>query len=210
MGSMLPHCCCWHSCACSEHTAAPPLLPCNSLTPFASLLISARPSTFVQPGERAGSLRNPKLSTSWEKKMKVKAEETAFKEAKRAAVAARKEAAAEERRRREEAKVGWGEAVWGQRLGGGRCRGDGAWEGAGWQTRATACLYSSCRRGSAPAVRLLPAVSVVLLAAPPRPPQARKEAKRAAAAVTTRVSAATAKRMMKNKKQRKLLKTGDA
>lgn len=58
-----------------------------------------------QPGERAGSLRNPKLSTSWEKKMKAKAEEAAFKDAKRAALAARKEAAAEERRRREEAKA---------------------------------------------------------------------------------------------------------
>lgn len=38
--------------------------------------------------------------------MKAKAEEAAFKDAKRAALAARKEAAAEERRRREEAKVG--------------------------------------------------------------------------------------------------------
>lgn len=56
------------------------------------------------PGQRAGTLRNPKLSTSWEKKMAIKAEETAFKERKREAVAARKEAAAEARRRKEEAK----------------------------------------------------------------------------------------------------------
>lgn len=56
------------------------------------------------PAQRAGSLRNPKLGTSWEKKMAVKAEEAAYKERKRAAQAARKEAAAEERRRREQAK----------------------------------------------------------------------------------------------------------
>lgn len=56
------------------------------------------------PGQRAATLRNPKLSTSWEKKMAVKAEEAAYKERKREALAARKEAAAEARRRREEAK----------------------------------------------------------------------------------------------------------
>lgn len=56
------------------------------------------------PGQRAGSLKNPKLSTSWEKKMADKAVETAFKEQKRAALAAAKEAAAEARRKKEAAK----------------------------------------------------------------------------------------------------------
>jgi rRNA-processing protein CGR1 len=56
------------------------------------------------PGQRAGSLKNPKLSTSWEKKMADKAQESAFKEQKRAALAAAKEAAAEVRRKKEAAK----------------------------------------------------------------------------------------------------------
>lgn len=57
------------------------------------------------PGQRAGTLKNPKLSTSWDKKMATKAEEAAFKERKRAAQQVRKEAAAEERRRREAVKA---------------------------------------------------------------------------------------------------------
>lgn len=57
-----------------------------------------------QPGQRAGSLKNPKLSSSWEKKMQDKAVEKAFKERKRDAAAARKEALATERRRREAVK----------------------------------------------------------------------------------------------------------
>jgi rRNA-processing protein CGR1 len=43
------------------------------------------------PGERAGSFKNPLLSTTWEKKMKLKAERDAFKTVKRDAVAAHKE-----------------------------------------------------------------------------------------------------------------------
>ena len=58
-----------------------------------------------QPAPRAGTLRNPALSTSWEKKMAQKAEEQAYKERKRAAQEARREAAGAERRRREEAKA---------------------------------------------------------------------------------------------------------
>lgn len=57
-----------------------------------------------QPAQRAGSLKNPNLSSTWEKKMAIKAEETAFKDRKRAAAAAHKEAAAEGRRKREAAK----------------------------------------------------------------------------------------------------------
>lgn len=56
------------------------------------------------PAQRAGTLRNPKLTSSWEKKMAVKAEEQAYKERKRAAQAARKEALTAERLRREAAK----------------------------------------------------------------------------------------------------------
>ncbi|PSC71626.1 coiled-coil domain-containing 86 [Micractinium conductrix] len=56
------------------------------------------------PAQRAGTLRNPKLSTSWEKKMANKAEADAFKGRKRAAKAAKGEAAAAERQRREAAK----------------------------------------------------------------------------------------------------------
>ncbi len=43
------------------------------------------------PGERAGSFKNPLLSTSWEKKMKDKAERDAFKVVKRESIAAHKE-----------------------------------------------------------------------------------------------------------------------
>ena len=57
------------------------------------------------PAQRAGTLRNPALSSSWEKKMADKAVEGAYKERKRAAAEARKEAAAEERRRREAVKA---------------------------------------------------------------------------------------------------------
>jgi hypothetical protein len=45
-----------------------------------------------QPGQRAGTLRNPKLSSSWEKKMQQKAVDKAYKEVKQAAVQAKKEA----------------------------------------------------------------------------------------------------------------------
>ena len=96
-------------------STSPPTPPCLTLCcphpPCARL---------PQPGERAGSLRNPKLSTSWDKKMKAKAEEQAFKDAKRAALTARKETAAEEKRRREEAKVragGWHAGVGGTAVG---------------------------------------------------------------------------------------------
>lgn len=57
-----------------------------------------------QAGQRAGTLKNPNLTSSWEKKMAIKAEEDAFKERKRAAQEARKEVLAEQRRRREAAK----------------------------------------------------------------------------------------------------------
>lgn len=60
--------------------------------------------SWKQPAQRAGTLRNPKLSTSWEKKMKQKAEEQAYKAAKREALEAKKEAARTERHRREEVK----------------------------------------------------------------------------------------------------------
>ena len=50
---------------------------------------SGRP--WKSPGERAGALKNPLLSTSWEKKMKLKAESKAFKTFKKEAIAAHKE-----------------------------------------------------------------------------------------------------------------------
>lgn len=64
--------------------------------------VSGRP--WKQPAQRAGTLRNPKLSSSWEKKMQVKATEKEYQERKQAAVAARKEKLAEERQRRAAAK----------------------------------------------------------------------------------------------------------
>ena len=44
-----------------------------------------------EPGDRAGSLKNPLLSTSWDKKMQLKAERDAFKTIKSEAIAAHKE-----------------------------------------------------------------------------------------------------------------------
>lgn len=45
-----------------------------------------------QPSVRANKLRNPKLSSSWEKKMAEKAVSKAYQEAKQAALQAKKEA----------------------------------------------------------------------------------------------------------------------
>ena len=53
------------------------------------LQASGRP--WKAPAERAGSAKNPLLSTSWEQKMKLKAEKKLFKAAKDEAVAAHKE-----------------------------------------------------------------------------------------------------------------------
>ena len=50
---------------------------------------SGRP--WKAPAERAGAQKNPLLSTSWEKKMKLKAESQAFKTLKKEAVTAHKE-----------------------------------------------------------------------------------------------------------------------
>jgi rRNA-processing protein CGR1 len=50
---------------------------------------SGRP--WKEPGQRAGSLRNPRLSTTWEKKMADKALAGAFREAKQESISARKE-----------------------------------------------------------------------------------------------------------------------
>lgn len=57
------------------------------------------------PGQRAGSLRNPKLSTSWEKKMADKAKAQAFRDAKKEAKALVGEAKREARERKEAAKA---------------------------------------------------------------------------------------------------------
>lgn len=59
--------------------------------------------SWKQPAQRAGSLKNPNLSTNWDKKMKIKAERTAFLSLKREATEARKEA-------KKEAKEKWAEA----------------------------------------------------------------------------------------------------
>lgn len=60
--------------------------------------------TWKLPGQRAASLRNPKLSSSWEKKMADKAKAQAFKEAKKEAKALVSEAKREARERKEAAK----------------------------------------------------------------------------------------------------------
>lgn len=60
--------------------------------------------SWKQPAQRAGSLQNPGLSTSWEKKMKDKAEMSAYRARKKEALDARKEEAREARKRREDAK----------------------------------------------------------------------------------------------------------
>ncbi|KAL6767767.1 hypothetical protein F751_6939 [Auxenochlorella protothecoides] len=44
--------------------------------------------SWKQAGERAGTLRNPKLSTSWDEKMRIKAEKASFLEQKRESQAA--------------------------------------------------------------------------------------------------------------------------
>lgn len=56
------------------------------------------------PAQRASTLRNPKLSTSWERKMTKKAEAAAFKSLKQEAAAAHKEAKRQARQKWEEAK----------------------------------------------------------------------------------------------------------
>jgi rRNA-processing protein CGR1 len=60
--------------------------------------------TWKAPAERAGTLRNQNLSSSWEKKMRMKAEAQAFKTRKRDAIEAHKTAMKERRQKREEAK----------------------------------------------------------------------------------------------------------
>lgn len=64
--------------------------------------VSGRP--WKQPSSRAGTLRNPGLSTTWEKKMKEKAETQAYRQRKREAQAAMKEKGKAARQQREEAK----------------------------------------------------------------------------------------------------------
>eukprot|EP00887_Chlorella_sp_A99_P002007 scaffold18.g2007.t1 len=61
--------------------------------------------SWKEPGQRAGSLRNPRLSSSWEKKMADKAAEAAFRERKQAAAEARRVSARDARQRREAAKA---------------------------------------------------------------------------------------------------------
>ncbi|KAK9867984.1 hypothetical protein WJX84_008727 [Apatococcus fuscideae] len=63
---------------------------------------SGRP--WKQVASRASGLRSPILSTSWEYKMREKAEQQAFRDQRRAAVTARKEAIQGEKKRREAAK----------------------------------------------------------------------------------------------------------
>ncbi|KAK9834677.1 hypothetical protein WJX74_007329 [Apatococcus lobatus] len=63
---------------------------------------SGRP--WKQAATRASELRSPTLSTSWEHKMREKAEQQAFRDQRRATVAARKEAIQAEKQRREAAK----------------------------------------------------------------------------------------------------------
>lgn len=64
--------------------------------------VSGRP--WKVPGERAGSLKSAVLSTTWEKKMALKAERQSFVSHKREVVTARKEKLAAARRQREAAK----------------------------------------------------------------------------------------------------------
>jgi len=63
---------------------------------------SGRP--WKQAATRASTMKNPGLSTSWEKKMKDKAEMAAYKARKKEGIEARKEEAREARRRREESR----------------------------------------------------------------------------------------------------------
>lgn len=60
--------------------------------------------SWKRPEQRSATLKNPKLSTSWEKKMKDKAEIDALRARKREAAEARKEAAKKEKERLEEKK----------------------------------------------------------------------------------------------------------
>jgi rRNA-processing protein CGR1 len=60
--------------------------------------------SWKQPAQRAGTLRNPKLTSSWEKKMKEKAELSALRARRREVKEARKQAGREERERLAEIK----------------------------------------------------------------------------------------------------------
>jgi rRNA-processing protein CGR1 len=61
-------------------------------------------AAWKQPAPRANTLKNPKLSSSWDKKMKDKAERAAYVSLKREATESKKTAAKEARERREEAQ----------------------------------------------------------------------------------------------------------
>jgi rRNA-processing protein CGR1 len=61
-------------------------------------------AAWKQPSSRASTLRNPKLTSSWDKKMKDKAEKAAYVGLKREAAESRKTAAREAKERREESR----------------------------------------------------------------------------------------------------------
>ena len=173
---------------------------------------SGRP--WKQPAQRASSGGAPQLKSTWEKKMRLKAEASAFRSAKQEArqVGCRW---CRGEGRGEPNRGGAGGAAVPARCGGARL---GRWvdeqavaPGARWRGGLPThvclpplppCQPASCHHQAAKekrdAVRAKKAAAV-----------ARKEEARQRAAVVTPVTAATAKRMLKSKKQRKLLKTAD-
>eukprot|EP00884_Botryococcus_braunii_P022428 jgi/Botrbrau1/886/Bobra.0167s0010.1 len=64
---------------------------------------SGRP--WKEPGERAGTLRNANLSTSWETKMQQKEQQTKFRELKQAVIEARRQKLQGIRKQKEAAKA---------------------------------------------------------------------------------------------------------
>ncbi|KAK9798204.1 hypothetical protein WJX73_004543 [Symbiochloris irregularis] len=87
--------------AMSEPVAPPPLKKTKHNT-VGTGKASNRP--WKEAGQRAGSLRNPLLSTSWESKMKAKADKARFNERRREALAAHKQQLADKRKRQEDGK----------------------------------------------------------------------------------------------------------
>lgn len=77
---------CWGLELCSKGSGSYKLLQMTKHSTNLGLQVSGR--SWKQAGERAGTLRNPKLSTSWDEKMRIKAEKAAFLEQKRESQAA--------------------------------------------------------------------------------------------------------------------------
>ena len=159
---------------------------------------------------RAGSLKPPVLSTTWEQKMAAKAERAAFTSARTSAVEARKA------KKRVGGALGWGVA--GDR-GEGVGRSGQEWAGVGRSGQEWAdCLPCAgrCHNPAPPATNTSPTpfyphlVSLQAAREKREAARARKEANTARSAVVQTITkASTLQRMLKSKKARKSLRKAD-